>query len=61
MFKMLAQFQPPPPEGTGAPLAWGTEPHVRELLGHAFDLTIEERTSVHREASAQSYWDYMVA
>jgi len=61
MFRLLAQFQPPPPEGAGSPVAWGTEAHVRDLLGDAFDLTIEERTSVHREASAQSYWDYMVS
>jgi ubiquinone/menaquinone biosynthesis C-methylase UbiE len=61
MFQMFARFQPPPPEGAGSPLAWGTEAHVRELLEDAFELTIEERVSVHRAASGQAYWDYMVA
>ena len=61
MFQLLARFQPPPPEGAGSPLAWGDEAHVRELLGAAFELAIEERVSVHREPSGQAYWDYMVA
>ena len=61
MFQLLGRFQPPPPEGAGSPLAWGNEAHVRELLGDAFDLSIEERVSVHREASGQAYWDYLVA
>jgi SAM-dependent methyltransferase len=61
MFKLLAQFQPPPPEDAGSPLAWGDEGHVRDLLGDTFDLTIDERTSVHRESSGQAYWDYLVA
>ncbi len=61
MFKLLAQFQPPPPEGAGSPLAWGVEGKVRELLGDAFELEIEERTSVHRESSGQAYWDFMLS
>ena len=61
MFKLLGRFQPPPPEGAGSPLAWGDEAHVRELLGDAFELQIEERTSSHRESSGQAYWDYLVS
>ena len=61
MFKLFASFQPPPPEGAGSPLAWGSEPHVRELLGDSYELTIEERVSVHREESGQAYWDYMMS
>ena len=45
----------------GAPLAWGSEAHVRELLGDAFELAVEERTSIHREPSGKAYWDYMVS
>ena len=60
-FKLLAQFQPPPPDGAGSPLAWGNEAHVRELLGDAFEFQIEERTSTHREPSGQAYWDHMVS
>jgi ubiquinone/menaquinone biosynthesis C-methylase UbiE len=33
MFQRLASIQPPPPEGFQSPLLWGTEDHVRELLG----------------------------
>lgn len=61
MFQLLARFQPPLPEGAGAPLAWGSEAHVRELLGDAFELAVEERTSIHREPSGKAYWDYMVS
>jgi SAM-dependent methyltransferase len=56
MFRMMAQFQPPPPEGAGAPLDWGRPEHVRELLGDAFDLEIEERNSVFEMPSAEDYW-----
>jgi 2-polyprenyl-3-methyl-5-hydroxy-6-metoxy-1,4-benzoquinol methylase len=56
MFRMMAQFQPPPPEGAGAPLDWGRPEHVRTLLGRAFDLQIEERTSVFEMPSAEAYW-----
>jgi ubiquinone/menaquinone biosynthesis C-methylase UbiE len=57
LFRMLAPFQPPPPEGAGLPLDWGRPEHVRELLGDAFELMIEERTSVLEVESAQAYWD----
>jgi ubiquinone/menaquinone biosynthesis C-methylase UbiE len=56
MFRLMAQFQPPPPEGAGMPLDWGRPEHVQELLGHAFDLQIEERTSTFEMPSAEDYW-----
>jgi SAM-dependent methyltransferase len=56
MFRLMAQFQPPPPEGAGSPLEWGRPDHVRELLGDAFDLQIEERTSLFEMPSAEDYW-----
>jgi ubiquinone/menaquinone biosynthesis C-methylase UbiE len=56
MFRMLAQFQPPPPEGAGGPAQWGSEEHVRELLGGAFDLTIERRISRAEEDSYDAFW-----
>jgi SAM-dependent methyltransferase len=56
MFRMMAQFQPPPPEGAGMPLDWGRPEYVRELLGDAFDLQIEERNSVFEMPSAEDYW-----
>jgi ubiquinone/menaquinone biosynthesis C-methylase UbiE len=56
MFKLMAQFQPPPPEGAGSPLAWGVPEHVRELLGDAFELEIEERESTFAMPDAEAYW-----
>ena len=56
MFKMMAQFQPPPPEGAGSPLDWGRPEYVRELLGDTFDLEIEERESTFEQPSAEDYW-----
>jgi len=56
-FKFLAQYQPPPPEGAGSPLQWGTEDHVRDLLGNAFDLTIERRMSYLENASLDEAWE----
>jgi len=56
MFRMMVQFQPPPPEGAGMPLDWGRPEHVRELLGDAFDLEIEERSSTFEIGSAEEYW-----
>src|SRR6185503_8873813 len=57
MFKLMAQFQPPPPEGAGAPLDWGRPEHVQGLLGDAFDLQVEERESTFAMPSSQAYWD----
>ncbi|MGH3008653.1 MAG: class I SAM-dependent methyltransferase [Gaiellaceae bacterium] len=56
MFKVLAQFQPPPPEGAGGPLQWGSEEHVHDKLGEAFDLTIERRVSRGEEESLDAFW-----
>ena len=55
MFKVMAAFQPAPPPSS--PFAWGDEARVRELLGDAFDLTLEERVSTLTTESAEEYWD----
>src|SRR4029079_16877062 len=47
--------QPAPPPSS--PFDWGDEPRVRELLGDAFDLEIEEYVSPLRMASAEVYWE----
>ena len=60
MFRFSAQFQPPPPEGAGAPLDWGRQEHVESLLGDAFDLRFETRVSTHRVESAEEYWQLFV-
>jgi ubiquinone/menaquinone biosynthesis C-methylase UbiE len=55
MFKVMAAFQPAPPPSS--PFDWGDENRVRELLGDAFDLTLEERVSTLQTASAEEYWE----
>ncbi len=46
----------PSPRGRGSPLDWGRPEYVEGLLGDAFDLQIEERTSVFEQPSAEDYW-----
>src|SRR5262245_56328329 len=55
MFKVMAPYQPAPPPSS--PFDWGDEPRVRELLGDAFDLEIEEHVSTLRIPSAEDYWE----
>jgi len=57
MFRLFASFQPPPPEGAGAPLDWGRPERVEELLGGAFDLSIQEHATTLEADSAEAYWD----
>jgi SAM-dependent methyltransferase len=57
MFRMMGPFLPPPAPGAGSPFTWGTEDHVRELLGETFDLEFEEHESVLRTADGEEYWE----
>jgi ubiquinone/menaquinone biosynthesis C-methylase UbiE len=54
MFRMMGPFQPAPPPSS--PLDWGNEERVRELLGDAFDLTIEEHVSSLTFESGEEFW-----
>jgi SAM-dependent methyltransferase len=56
MFKLFAAFQPPPPDGAGSPLQWGSEDYLRDRLGADFDLTVERRISRHQEDSLEEFW-----
>jgi SAM-dependent methyltransferase len=56
MFQMVAGLVPPPP-GSSSPLLWGTEEHVRELLG---DGRMERRNVEWRDSSVESYADFML-
>jgi SAM-dependent methyltransferase len=56
MFQMMRPFQPAPPPGVGSPFDWGREDHVRELLGDAFELEIEEHVSTLRIPTGEDYW-----
>ena len=56
MFRLTSGFSPPPPEGAGSPLQWGSEEHVHDLLGEAFQLQIQRRISRAEEASPDAAW-----
>jgi SAM-dependent methyltransferase len=43
LFRTIGPFAPPPPPGAQPPPLWGSEDHVRELLGGAVDLHTLER------------------
>ena len=58
MFQRLGEISPPPPEGFQSPVLWGTEEHVRELLGDAVEF--ERHTVVFDEPSPESYADFML-
>jgi hypothetical protein len=55
MFKVMAPYVASPPPSN--PFAWGDETRVRELLGDAFELRIEERVSTLRVPSGDAYWE----
>ena len=55
LFKVMAPYLPAPPPSS--PFDWGDEAKVRQLLGDAFDLEIEERVSPFVTESGETYWD----
>jgi ubiquinone/menaquinone biosynthesis C-methylase UbiE len=59
-FRLMAPFQPPPPEGAGNPFAWGDEQHVTELLGAAFELRFERLVSTLTASDSEDMWRLMV-
>lgn len=54
MFRMMAPFQPSPPPSS--PFDWGRDERVRELLGEAFELEIEEQVSTLELSDGEEYW-----
>src|SRR5690242_13636647 len=59
MFRVLAQYQPPPPEGAGSPLDWGRKEHARELLDGTFEVRFAEG-AVRWTESPEESWELMV-
>jgi SAM-dependent methyltransferase len=55
MFKTLGALDPPPP-GVQSPLLWGTEDHVRSLLG---DAEFSRHEVEWRDSSPESYAEFM--
>jgi SAM-dependent methyltransferase len=56
MFKTIAELVPPPPGGQ-PPIIWGTEEHVRELLG---DAAFERHEIEWSDESPESYARFML-
>ncbi len=56
MFSKVAELTPPPP-GSSSPLLWGTEEHVRKLLG---DGEVERGEVEWRDSSVESYARFML-
>ena len=55
LFRIMAPFQPAPPPSN--PFEWGDEKHVEELLGEAFELTLERSVSPLALESGEAYWE----
>jgi SAM-dependent methyltransferase len=56
LFRVMAPYSPPPPEGAGRMVDWGREDYVRELLGEVFDLRFEERDAPWEIGSGEEAW-----
>ena len=59
--RLAARFLPPPPEGAGNPFHWGTEEHVRKLLGAAFELEFHTGDAPQTGESGEALWEYALA
>jgi SAM-dependent methyltransferase len=56
-FKIMARYQPSPPEGVGSPFAWGDRDHLAELLGDDFELRFEEGDCPQPGSSGEEVWE----
>ena len=63
MFATMKPFAPPPPPGASPPPLWGSDAHVRELLGDRVDIARMERQqlAVPVFASGAEFRDYFKA
>jgi hypothetical protein len=57
LFRTMAPFAPPPPPGAQPPPLWGSEDHLRELLGDRVELRTLERDVLDVTAFARPH-DY---
>ncbi|MBA2763428.1 MAG: methyltransferase domain-containing protein [Thermoleophilaceae bacterium] len=60
-FKIMAPYQPAPPEGVGSPFTWGDRDHLEELLGDSFELSYETGDAPQAGPSAEAVWDLFSA
>lgn len=62
MFTVMKPFAPAPPAGAQPPVLWGSEEHVRELLGERVELSFaKELLDVQRFATGAAFRDFFKA
>lgn len=62
IFALTGEFLAQPPPDSVAPVAWGTEEHVRELFApYGLDLSFRELTNTFVDESPKHYEDFMLA
>lgn len=59
--QVAAKYLPPPPEGAGSPFEWGTEEHVGELLGDAFELEFHDGDAPLVGESGEALFELMLS
>ncbi len=58
LFRVMAPFAPPLPEGAGSPFQWGDEAYVEEMLGEWFDVRFHEGNSLYEGDDASEMWTF---
>jgi SAM-dependent methyltransferase len=58
-FALCKRYSPPPLEGQGDSISWGSEAYAEEMLGADFDLSFEEGDSPVRAESGEALWELM--
>jgi SAM-dependent methyltransferase len=59
-FRLMARFQPPPPEGAGNPLDWGRKEHASDLLEGDFELRFVRGSLPQTGESGEEVWQLFV-
>jgi ubiquinone/menaquinone biosynthesis C-methylase UbiE len=59
-FELFGRYAPPPPPGSSPPTEWGSEEHVRELLGERVALEMTRRSYTERAASPEAYREFFM-
>ncbi|HST56722.1 MAG TPA: class I SAM-dependent methyltransferase [Solirubrobacteraceae bacterium] len=59
MFRLIGSFMPPPPPELQPPVLWGTETHMRQLLGRdGTQLEFERRNATFEYPSIEGWLEY---
>jgi SAM-dependent methyltransferase len=58
LFRAMAPFAPPLPQGAGSPFQWGDEAYVEKMLGEWFDIRFHEGNSRYEGDDAGEMWTF---